>query len=96
MELGKFGILGCGFLLGTAGVKILSSDDAKKVYTHVTASVMRGCDEVTKTYHVLKENCQDIAEDAKEINLTRLKAKEEKRIEDAKALLAAYEEPEKA
>ena len=28
-------------LFGTAGVKILSSKDAKKCYTHTTAAVMR-------------------------------------------------------
>lgn len=35
---GKF--LAYGFLLGTAGVKILSSKDAKKVYTSVTAACL--------------------------------------------------------
>ena len=34
MSIGKLGIFAAGLLFGTAGVKILSSKDAKKVYTH--------------------------------------------------------------
>ena len=34
MSIGKLGIFVAGLLFGTAGVKILSSKDAKKVYTH--------------------------------------------------------------
>ena len=81
-----------GFLLGTAGVKILTSDDAKKVYTHCTAAVLRGVDDVTKTYNELKENCEDIAAEAKQINEKRFAEKEAKMIEDAKAVLAAANE----
>ena len=81
-----------GFLLGTAGVKILTSDDAKKIYTHCTAAVLRGVDDVTKTYNELKENCEDIAAEAKQINEKRLAEKEAKMIEDAKAVLAAANE----
>ena len=81
-----------GFLLGTAGVKILTSDDAKKVYTHCTAAVLRGVDDVTKIYNELKENCEDIAAEAKQINEKRLAEKEAKMIEDAKAVLAAANE----
>ena len=35
------GIFAAGILFGTAGIKILSSKDAKKVYTHCTAAVLR-------------------------------------------------------
>lgn len=80
-----------GVLLGTAGLKILCSDDAKKVYTWCTAAVMRGCNEVAKTCQTLKENCQDISADAKEINEKRAAEKEARMIADAKAVLAAHE-----
>ena len=30
-----------GALFGSAGIKLLSSKDAKKVYTHTTAAVLR-------------------------------------------------------
>ena len=33
----KFGLFAAGVLFGTAGIKVLSSKDAKKVYTHTTA-----------------------------------------------------------
>ena len=37
-----------GVLLGTAGIKVLSSKDAKKAYTHCTAAALRAKDEVMK------------------------------------------------
>ena len=37
----KTGIFAAGVLFGTAGIKILSSQDAKKVYTNCTAAVLR-------------------------------------------------------
>lgn len=88
----KARMLGYGVLLGTAGVKILTSDDAKKVYTHCTAAVMRGVDEVAKVYTELKENCGDISADAKAINEKRAEEKEAKLIADAKALLESTSE----
>ena len=33
----KLGLFAGGVLFGTAGIKILTSRDAKKVYTHATA-----------------------------------------------------------
>ncbi len=37
----KTGIFAAGVLFGTAGIKILSSKDAKKFYTNFTAAVLR-------------------------------------------------------
>ena len=85
-------LVGYGVLLGTVGVKILTSDDAKKVYTHCTAAAMRGVDEVARVYTTLKENCEDIGADAKKINEKRAQEKENRMIADAKALLEAHEE----
>ncbi len=84
--------LAYGVLLGTAGLKILTSEDAKKVYTYCTAAVMRGVDEAVKTYDTLKENCGDIREDAKEINEKRAAEREARMIADARAVLAAAED----
>ena len=41
------GLVAAGVLLGTAGVKLLGSKDAKKLYTNCTAAVLRAkdCDE---------------------------------------------------
>jgi hypothetical protein len=60
-----------GVLFGTAGVKVLSSKDAKKAYTHCTAAVLRAKDCVMKTVTTVQENAGDIYAEAKQINLDR-------------------------
>ncbi len=78
MSWSKLGIFAGGILFGTAGIKILSSKDAKKVYTHCTAAALRAKDAVVDQVTVLQENCTDIYEDAKNINEERaVKAQEE-------------------
>lgn len=37
-NMGKLGLFAGGVLFGTAGLKILTSRDAKKVYTQTTAA----------------------------------------------------------
>ena len=64
-------MFGCGVLFGTAGIKVLSSKDAKKVYTHTTAAVLRAKDSVMKTVTTARENVEDIYSDAKAINEQR-------------------------
>ena len=87
--------LGAGVLLGSYGIRLLTSRDAKKVYTQGTAAVLRMKDEVLKDVSLVRENCDDIAADAREINEQRQAEEDAKQIEDAKALLAAAEaEPE--
>ena len=58
-------------MFGTAGIKVLSGKDAKKVYTHGTAAVLRAKDMVVEHATVLQENCSDIYEEAKQINEER-------------------------
>lgn len=87
LGLEKIKLLGYGFLLGTAGVKVLSSRDAKTLYTHVTAAALRGVDEVTRVAANIRENCGDIAAEAKQINERRSEEARQREIEDAKALL---------
>ena len=60
-----------GVLFGTAGIKLLSSKDAKKAYTHTTAAVLRAKDSVMKTVTTARENVEDIYSDAKAINEQR-------------------------
>ncbi len=71
MSWSKLGIFAGGILFGTAGIKILSSKDAKKVYTHCTAAALRAKDTVVDQATVLQENCSDIYEEAKKINEDR-------------------------
>ena len=79
----KIALFAGGTLFGTAGVKILASDDAKKVYTQCTAAVLRAKDCVMKTVTTVQENAGDIYEDAKTINEERAAAKEAAVVEDA-------------
>ena len=70
------GIFAAGVLFGTAGVKILSSKDAKKVYTHCTAAALRAKECIMKTVTNIQENAEDIYAEAQQINEKR--AEEEK------------------
>lgn len=72
----KTGIFAAGVAFGTAGIKILSSKDAKKVYTNCTAAALRAKECVMKTVSTVQENAEDILADAKTINEDRAKAEE--------------------
>ncbi len=74
MKWDKLGLFAGGVLFGTAGVKILSSKDAKKAYTHATAAVLRAKECVMTTATTIKENCDDVLADAKDINEKRAEA----------------------
>jgi hypothetical protein len=70
------GLFALGVLFGTAGIKILSSKDAKKVYTHATAAVLRAKECVMDVAATVQENAEDIYAEAQQINEERA-AKEE-------------------
>jgi hypothetical protein len=65
------GLFAAGVLFGTAGIKLLSSRDAKKLYTHVTAAVLRAKECVLKTATNIQENAEDIYAEAQQINEER-------------------------
>ena len=75
------GLFAAGVAFGTAGIKILSSKDAKRAYTQCAAAALRAKDCVMKTVSTVQENCSDIYSDAKSINEDRA-AKEEAVYED--------------
>lgn len=79
INIKKTGIFAAGVLFGTAGVKILASKDAKKVYTNCTAAILRAKECVMKTATNIQENAEDIYAEAQQIN------------EDRAAKEAAYE-----
>ena len=81
-----------GVLFGTAGISILKSQDAKKAYTHCTAAILRGRDAVMKTGTSLRENCSDIYQDASDINEQRYADADEKKLEEAKAMVESYQD----
>jgi hypothetical protein len=78
----KVGIFAGGMVLGIVGIKLLSSRDAKKVYTHCTAAALRAKDYIVDQATVLQENCADIYEEAKKINEDRAAEEKEKEIDD--------------
>ncbi len=70
----KYTRLACfvgGALFGSVGIKLLTSKDAKKVYTHVTAAGLRMKDSVMETVTVVQENAGDILASAKDLNEER-------------------------
>ena len=71
------GIFAAGVLFGTAGIKILSSKDAKKAYTHVAAAVLRAKECVMKVATSVQENAEDIYAEAQQINEERAMQEEE-------------------
>lgn len=83
----KLGIFAGGLLFGTAGLKILSSKDAKKLYTNCAAAVLRAKDCVMKTATTVQENAEDILSEAKQIN-------EDRAAEEAEAVVGDEAEAE--
>jgi len=80
LNVKKTGIFAAGVLFGTAGIKVLSSKDAKKVYVSCTAAVLRAKECIMKTVSIVQENAEDIYAEALEINEKR--AAEETEFED--------------
>ena len=68
---GKIALFVGGTLFGSAGIRLLTSKDAKKAYTHTTAAVLRCKEQVMKEVELAKENCSDILADARAINERR-------------------------
>ena len=67
----KIGLFAGGVLFGTAGIKVLSSKDAKKVYTECTAAGLRAKDCIMNTATTIQENAEDGLAEAKQINEDR-------------------------
>ncbi len=78
-------MFGYGVLFGTAGIRILRSRDAKTLYTHVTAAVLRAKDSVMQTADDIRCDCQDIYAGAKDINERRAEEEAATVIENAEA-----------
>ena len=78
-----------GTLFGSVGVKLLTSKDAKKAYTHITAAGLRMKDSVMGTVTTVQENAADILASAKELN-------EDRAAKEAEEAAAANLESEEA
>ena len=86
-----------GMLASTVGVKILSSKTAKKVYTQTTAAALRCKDGIMEGVTKVREGCDDILADAKEINEEKAaEAENEAMIEDTAEAAEPSETAEEA
>lgn len=92
MNMKKIGLFALGTLFGLEGIKLLSSKDAKKVYAHCTAGVLRIKDAVIDQVTSLQENCSDIYEEAKSINEERARKAEESEVSDEEEQTEAGDE----
>ena len=83
MNMNKFAAFAGGVLFGTAGLKVLASRDAKKVYVHTTAAALRARDCVMATATNIKEGADDILAEAKLLNEKYAAEAEKEVIEDS-------------
>ena len=79
----KISLFTAGVLFGTAGIKLLGSRDARKVYAHTTAAALRAKEDVMKTVTAVREGADDIYAEAKAINERRAEAEAAVVVEDA-------------
>ncbi|MGX9754837.1 DUF6110 family protein [Clostridioides difficile] len=95
LKMKKTGIFLGGVLLGTVGVKILSSDCVKKSCTKATAGALKVKDSVLETTTKIQENMEDILAEAKEINeLGELSSSTTKNVQEAPIVEATKPEEE--
>lgn len=85
MTMKKIGMFAAGVLFGTAGLNVLGSKDACKVYAHTTAAALRAKDSVMTTVTALREGAEDVYADAKAINERRAEAEAAAVVEDTSA-----------
>ena len=78
----KVGLFAGGVLFGTAGVKLLSSKDAKKIYVSCTAAVLRAKECIMRMAGIVQENAEDIYSEAVEMNKKRAAEEIELEFED--------------
>lgn len=66
-------LFAAGLALGTVGLKMLTSKDAKKVYANVVAAGLRAKESVMQTAEKVQASSGSILADAQEINENRRK-----------------------
>ena len=75
-KMKHIGLFAGGVLFGTAGMKVLASKDAKKLYINCLAAGLRAKESVMTTATNIQENAGDIYAEAKAINDEREAAEE--------------------
>ena len=79
----KISLFAAGVMFGTAGIKLLGSEDAKKVYARTTAAALRAKEGVMKAVTAVREGAEDVYADAKAINECHAEAEVAAVVEDA-------------
>ena len=64
-------LFAAGLALGTVGLKVLTSKDAKKVYAGIVAAGLRAKETVLETAEKVQASASDVLEEAQEINEAR-------------------------
>ena len=82
MKYKNLAMFAAGTLFGTAGIKLLTSKDAKRIYTGATAAVLRAKECIMTTVTKVQESAGDILADAKNVNTERAAAEEKEFVED--------------
>ena len=85
MDMKKLGLFAAGVLFGTAGLKVLTSKDAKKAYAQTTAAALRAKDSIMTTVTAVRESADDIYAEAQAINDRRTQAEAEAMVADTSA-----------
>ena len=67
LKLKNVAVFAGGVLFGTAGVKVLGSQDAKKLYINCLAAGLRAKECVMTTASNIQANAEDVLAEAKEI-----------------------------
>lgn len=83
MNMKKIGLFAAGVLFGTAGLKVLGSKDAKRVYAQTTAAALRAKDSVMTAVTAVREGADDVYAEAQAINAQRAEAEAAAVVEDA-------------
>ena len=71
LKLKNVAVFAGGVLFGTAGIKVLGSQDAKKLYINCLAAGLRAKECVMTTASNIQANAEDVLAEAKEINRAR-------------------------
>ena len=74
LKLKNVVVFASGVLFGTAGIKVLGSQDAKKLYINCLAAGLRAKECVMTTASNIQANAEDVLAEAKEINRQRAEA----------------------
>ncbi len=87
LKWGKLGLVAAGVLIGSYGVKLLKTKEAKKAATVCASAGLRMKDEVMKDIGLARENWGDIVADAKEMNEKKAAEAEAAYIANARAIV---------